>query len=184
MTRPALKLMVIRCRGAALGGTWVERGFLVGHVAKWSRYSKTWLKMTCANYLWTWYLKTIFEYDSIFKCQNFLNSIHTSLDISFLLFSTFQTTRPTPHPTKISTLVSQAAEAGAQCPSHDGKIKTVPGHKDKVQSSRKSPDDDGSPAKPEKAKLRKVGLVIVMKMPLVVFLNAFFFDELFLVKKQ
>lgn len=83
----------------------------------------------------------------------------------FPLFSTFQTNRPTPHPTKISTLVSQAAEAGAQCPSHDGKIKTVPGHKDKVQSSRKSPVNDGS--KGGQAKLRKVGLVIVMKMRLV-----------------
>ena len=80
----------------------------------------------------------------------------------FPLTLLFATTVQPPHPIKISTLVSQAAEAGAQCPSHDGKIKTVPGHKDKVQSSRKSPVNDES--KGGQANLRKVGLVMKMRL--------------------
>ena len=149
MTRPALKLMVIRCRGAALGGTWkiwVEenlRFFVMNHVVK-TRYSKSLFE----NDTWKWYLKItrclkmIFEYDSIFECQKKkLPKYHSHLDVLFPPIYTFQ--KPSTLPKSRQNRMSMASNTSnghrAQCPSHDGKIKTVPGHKDKVQSW----EDDG-----------------------------------------
>lgn len=87
------------------------------------------LNMIFENDIWIWF------YIQMSKLPKYHPRF---IEHFFPLTLLFATTLPTPHPIKISTLVSQAAEAGAQCPSHDGKIKTVPGHKDKVQSSRKS----------------------------------------------